>query len=195
MACLPLCPAVTGDADVLSAELAPGLGETLASGGVAGQATLLVCALWLGNAARQWEAVVVDSPPPPSPTTTTHSTSHTPPAPAIHALLPLPAGTRGTPWRMEADKRTSAVTTTAFANFSKALLPPGGPAVVAASNAAVYAPTSAVAANGGNAAVAEAPAAAAAAGVQLRVVDCSSQPMSGGEDGVGAWGGAGEGRG
>ena len=28
----PFCPAVTGDANVLSAELAPGLGETLAAG-------------------------------------------------------------------------------------------------------------------------------------------------------------------
>ncbi|KAL4418709.1 hypothetical protein ABPG77_000342, partial [Micractinium sp. CCAP 211/92] len=73
---------VTGDADVLSAELAPGLGEILAS------------------------------------------------------------GTRGSPWRLEAHKSTSAVTATAFANFSRAFLPPGAADELRASNGAVYAPPS-----------------------------------------------------
>lgn len=106
---------MTGDADVLSAELAPGLGEILAS------------------------------------------------------------GTRGTPWRLEAHKASSAVTATAFANFSRAYLPPGAEEL-RAGNGAVYAPPSNVGGGGGGTAVAPAPP---ATGVHLRVVDYSRQPMSG----------------
>lgn len=113
--------AVTGDADVLSAELAPGLGEILAS------------------------------------------------------------GTRGSPWRLEAHKSTSAVTATAFANFSRAFLPPGAADELRASNGAVYAPPSSTGGigegeGGGGTAVAPAPPATA---LHLQVVDYSRQPMSG----------------
>lgn len=106
---------MTGDAGVLSAELAPGLGEILA------------------------------------------------------------AGTRGSPWRLEVNKASSAVATTAFANFSSAYLAPGAAEELRAGNGAVYAPLSST--DGGGAAVAPAPSAAA---TKLQVVDYSRQPMSGG---------------
>ncbi|PRW57887.1 water chloroplastic isoform A [Chlorella sorokiniana] len=106
---------VSGDPNVLSAELAPGLGETLA------------------------------------------------------------AGTRGTPWRLEVDKRSAAVTTVAFSNFSKGLLPPGSAAALRSTNGAVYAPLSTVGGSNGGAAVAPPPA---AGGVQLQGVDYSSQALS-----------------
>ncbi|KAL4852989.1 Phosphoglucan [Chlorella vulgaris] len=114
---------LSGDEDVVSAELAPGLGETLAS------------------------------------------------------------GTRGSPWRLEAKKSTSAVTASAFANFSQALLAPGAAAAASTkSNGAVYAPPGAAVgagSNGGGTAVAEAPA---AVGVSAQVVDYSREPMSVSED-------------
>ncbi|KAL4433837.1 hypothetical protein ABPG75_000278 [Micractinium tetrahymenae] len=106
---------VTGDANVLSAELAPGLGEILA------------------------------------------------------------AGTRGSPWRLEAHKASSSVTTAAFANFSRAFLPPGAAEELRAGNGAVYAPPSSMGEIGGGTAVAAAPPAAA---LHLQVVDYSRQPMS-----------------
>lgn len=115
---------VTGDVNVLSAELAPGLGETLAS------------------------------------------------------------GTRGSPWRLEAHKETSVVTTTAFANFSKALLERGSDAVVKGGNGAVYAPPSTVGAvepgSGAGTAVVSAPL--PAVGVHPQVVDYSAQTMSASAD-------------
>ncbi|PSC69113.1 water chloroplastic [Micractinium conductrix] len=105
---------VTGDNNVLSAELAPGLGETLA------------------------------------------------------------AGTRGSPWRLEVEKGSAAVTVAAFASFGKALLPPGAAAGLAATNGAVYAPPSSV---GGNTVLAPPPA-ALQAGMHPQTVDYSQQPMS-----------------
>lgn len=158
--------AVTGDNNVLSAELAPGLGETLA------------------------------------------------------------AGTRGSPWRLEVEKGSAAVTVAAFASFGKvglslpwsglllasppatclrssavparslptsfpqALLPPGAAAGLAATNGAVYAPPSSV---GGNTVLAPPPA-ALQAGMHPQTVDYSQQPMSGMggqspgvEGGLGGW--------
>lgn len=100
------------------------------------------------------------------------------------------AGTRGTPWRLEAHKRTSAVSAAAFANFSSALLPPGSAAALSGGNGAVYAPTGAAAAAGTAVAAAEAPA---AGGVRAQVVDYSREPMSGAV-GVGGVGGDGVGR-
>lgn len=102
---------------------------------------------------------------------------HLPPTPpACCPTAPHP-GTRGTPWRLEVDKRSAAVTSSAFANFSKALLPPGSSAALRATNGAVYAPLSTVAGgSGGGAALAAPPA---TGGVQLQVVDYSRQPLSG----------------
>lgn len=156
--CAPPAPAVTGDANVLSAELAPGLGETLAAGG---SPCVCVCVCVKGCMVWQCQRRPCPASPP---------TSHPP-----HPSPPLPAGTRGTPWRLEADKSSSGVTVAAFGNFSRALLPPGT-AELRATNGAQYAPPSSV--GGGDTAVAE--AAPPATGVQLKAVDYSQQPMSGG---------------
>jgi hypothetical protein len=102
------------------------------------------------------------------------------PQPTLHPSSSHQTGTRGSPWRLEAKKSTSAVTASAFANFSQALLAPGAAAAASTkSNGAVYAPPGAAVgagSNGGGTAVAEAPA---AVGVSAQVVDYSREPMSG----------------
>lgn len=110
-----------------------------------------------------------------SATSASQMTSGPTPVAVLCPSLFAHTGTRGTPWRLEVDKNSGVVTTTAFSNFSKGLLPPGSAAALRASNGAVYAPLSTVA-GGSGAAVAAPPA---AGGVQLQAVDYSSQALSG----------------
>ena len=99
---------LTRDPATLCAELAPGMGETLAAG------------------ARQvfwWFSLLLESP-----TFEVH--------PASSCAFAASAGTRGSPWRLEVTKSSGAVTTSAFANFSQAFLPVAGTRTSPASAAA-----------------------------------------------------------
>ena len=155
--CAPPAPAVTGDANVLSAEAGAWPGRDPGCRWVAVRVRVRLC--------EGLHGLAVPAPALPASPHTSHpphpphpSRRHARHAVAARGRQILVRRHRGRVW-----------------HFSRALLPPGT-AELRATNGAQYAPPSSV--GGGDTAVAE--AAPPATGVQLKAVDYSQQPMSGG---------------